>query len=326
MHHASDHLLPPVREIGFIGLGLMGSALSARLLAAGHRIVGFDLDPDRLSDLAGRGGTPVASVAEVTAPCRLLVLSLPDSDIVRRVCLGKDGIAATAAPGTVVIDTTTSRPGDVEEVAGRLAARSIGFVDATLSGNATQARHGDLVAMAGGSAEDVARAGEILAVVARSVHHMGPVGSGARTKLLVNLVLGVHRLVLAEGLVMGEKAGVDPALLLEVLRDGAAASRAMDIWGPRMVTGDHLPPASRIRQSHKDFRLIVELGMETGAPAWLASITRQLLAVGEADGLGELDNSGVIEILRRMAGIGRHPPPPEDPRPSPAATDPGVTS
>jgi 3-hydroxyisobutyrate dehydrogenase-like beta-hydroxyacid dehydrogenase len=147
----------------------------------------------------------------------------------------------------------------------------------------------------------------VLEVVARSVHHVGALGSGARTKLIVNLIVGVHRTAMAEALVVGEKAGLGLDALLEVLKDGAAYSRAMDIWGDRMVTGDHFPPDSRIRQNHKDFRLILELGQAVGAPTFLASTVRQLLAIGEATGLEDADNSAMVEIMRRSAGVGRVP-------------------
>jgi 3-hydroxyisobutyrate dehydrogenase-like beta-hydroxyacid dehydrogenase len=289
-------------RLGLIGLGLMGSAMGSNLIEAGHQVSGFDLDPARREEHRARGGSIALSAADC-ASAGIVMLSLPTSDDCRRVCFAPDGVAA--GKPRLVIDTTTARPADTIEIAGRLADLGIGFIDATLSGNAAQAATADLVAMAGGTAEDFSLARPILDTIARSVHHLGPVGSGATTKLIVNLILGTHRVALAEGLVMGERAGVDLERLLTVLKDGAAYSRAMDIWGERMINGDHLPPASRIRQSHKDFRLIVEQGQNLGSPTWLASTVRQLLGTGEATGLGDTDNSAVIEILRRQAGIGR---------------------
>lgn len=292
-------------DIGLIGLGLMGTSLHARLALAGFPVVGFDVEADRRTEHTARGGTAAASVAEVVERCELVVLSLPNSDIGREVCLGSEGVAAHARDGLLVIDTTTARPSDTIEIASKLAAANVAFLDATLSGNAAQAAAGDLVAMVGGSSDDLDRARPVLEAFTRSVHHLGPVGSGARAKLIVNLVLGVHRLALAEGLVMGEQAGMDLSVLLDVFKDGAAYSRAMDLWGDRMVAGDHEPPASRIRQSHKDFRLILEQGQEVASPTMLASVVRQVLQHGELTGLADADNSAVVEVLRRMAGIGR---------------------
>ena len=232
-------------------------------------------------------------------------MSLPNSDIGREVCLGPDGLSTIGRPDSLVIDTTTARPADTLAIAAGLAESRIGFIDATLSGNAAQAAAGDLVAMVGGLSEDVQRARPFLEAFTRSIHHLGPVGAGARAKLIVNQVLGIHRVALAEGLVMGELAGMDLDVLLGVLRDGAAYSRAMDIWGERMTAGDHEPPASRIRQSHKDFRLILEQGVEMVSPTPLAAVVEELLDHAEETGMSDLDNSAVVEILRRQANIGR---------------------
>lgn len=290
-------------RVGLVGLGLMGSAMAPNLIKAGHSVIGFDVDPGRRAEHLDRGGEIAESAGAVAASSEVVILSLPTSGVVREVCLSAGGLAE-GLPG-LVIDTTTARPEDTLETAGLLAAKNIHFLDATMSGNARQAVDRDVVAMVGGSAADFAESRPILEAIARSVHHVDPVGTGARTKLIVNLVLGVHRMVLAEGLVMGEMAGLNLDALLDVLKDGAAYSRAMDVWGDQMVAGDHLPPVSRIRQSHKDFRLVLEQGEMVGSPTWLASVVRQLLAIGETTGLGDADNSAVVEILRRQAGIGR---------------------
>lgn len=290
-------------KLGVVGLGLMGSAMAGNLMRAGHVVTGFDIDAQRIREHATRGGEVADSPRAVAAAADVVLLSLPTSAVVRQVCFGDDGLVAGRP--RLVIDTTTARPEDTVETAAGLDALAIAFVDATISGNARQAVDRDIVVMIGGSQGHVAAARPVLDAIARSVHHVGPAGSGARTKLIVNLVLGVHRMALAEGLVMGELAGVDLGGLLDVLRDGVAYSRAMDVWGDRMVAGDHLPPDSRIRQSHKDFRLIVEQGEAVGSPTRLATAVRDLLAAAEAAGLGDADNSAVIEVLRRDAGIGR---------------------
>ena len=292
-------------QVGLIGLGLMGSALASRLISAGHTVLGFDVVEDRRREHTGRGGILAASPAEVAGSCGLVILSLPNSDIVRSACLGPSGIAEGAKAGLLIVDTTTGRPGDTIELAGALAQRGIRFVDATLSGNSKMALEGKAVAMVGGPPDDVAEAWPILEVISRSAHHLGPTGAGAVTKLIVNLVLGINRAALGEGLVVGEKAGLDLEALMTVLRDGSSYSRAMDIYGDSMLTGTHYPPAARVRQTHKDFKLILELCQGVGAPAWLSSVVQQLLQVGEFTGLADADNGSIIETMRRQAGIGR---------------------
>lgn len=291
-------------SLGLVGLGLMGSAMAPRLASGETTVVGYDSEEERRSEHLARGGEIAASPTEVAERCDVIVLSLPTSEVAREVCLGAESIAE-AKRSVLVIDTTTARPSDTIAIGEELGDRGIRYVDATVSGNAEQARRGDLVAMVGGGHAEVAAAGPTLEAISRSIHHVGPLGSGARAKLIVNLVLGVHRAALAEALVMGEKAGIDLEDLLDLLHDGAAYSRAMDIWGGKMVEGDHDPPASRLRQSHKDFRLIAELSQDLEAPTELASVVRHLLEEGEDDGLGDADNSAVIEVIRRRADIGR---------------------
>ncbi|HSK96059.1 MAG TPA: NAD(P)-dependent oxidoreductase, partial [Euzebyales bacterium] len=232
-------------RVGAIGLGLLGSALTATLLERGFPVSGFDRDPERLRDHRERGGDPVRSVAEAVDGVDRVLLCLPTSEISRAVCLGPDGIAAAARPGTVVIDATTARPSDSVAIAHGLAEHGLGYLDATISGSSAMARERDIVVMVGGPPDAFEQAHPVLSAVARSVRHVGGPGAGATTKLIVNLVLGAHRLVLAEALVLGERSELDLTVLLDVLKDSAAYSKAMDGWGERMIAGDHAQPMSR---------------------------------------------------------------------------------
>lgn len=289
-------------RVGAVGLGLLGSALTTTLLHRGFDVVGFDLDPARMREHEQRGGEASSSVAEVARSAERLVLALPTSEISAAVCLGDEGIGANATPGTVVADATTMRPSEAIAIGEQLAAHGVAYLDASISGSSAMAAERDIVVMVGGDADALGRVRPVLDAVARSVRHVGDAGAGARTKLIVNLMLGAHRVVLAEALVFGEKAGLDLDVLLEVLRDGAAYSRAMDGWGPRMIAGDHGRPMSRIRQHAKDVRLILEEGAAVGAPLWMASTVGQVLLVAQEQGLADEDNSAVIEALRRLAG------------------------
>ncbi len=135
---------------------------------------------------------------------------------------------------------------------------------------------------------------------------MGPNGAGARAKLVINLVLGLTRLALAEGLVLGMKSGLEMEGLLEVLKDSAAYSKAMDQRGPRMIHADYANPLSRVRQHHKDVRLMLEQGQKLGAPMLLSTVHQQVLQAAEMGGLGDADTAAIIEVFRRMAGIPSH--------------------
>ncbi len=292
-------------RVGVIGLGLMGSSMARLNVAAGHTVKGFDVDPDR-ADLID-GLRAAGSVAEAATDVDVVLLSLPNSGIGLEVTLGDGGIASAAAPGTVVADTSTADPAHTLAMANGLAEAGIGFVDSTVSGNGEMAAVGDLVVMVGGSADDIAQALPALEAIGRAVHTVGPVGSGARAKLIVNHALGIHRQAIAETLVVTEAAGIDMSTMLAVLQDSAAASKAMDIWGKRMIAGDHAPPAGHFSTSHKDAVLIAAQAEELGVPVALRDAVYANFKEGMEDGLADYDNSAVIEVIRRQIGQGRIP-------------------
>lgn len=288
-----------------IGLGLMGSRMAQRLIDAGFQLRGFDTDPTCVTRFVEMGGSAASSPAEAVAGCWGVLLSLPDSDVAREVCVGPAGLVESGVSNLFVYDTTTGRPGDAEELAERLAMVDISYSDSTVSGNGELAERGELVVMVGGTEEAYAKGVGVFDAIGRAHHHVGGPGAGARMKLLVNHLLTIHRMALAEGLVVAELSGIDLELALDVLKDSLAYSKAMDAWGERMVSGDHAEPFSRLRQSHKDARLIVENGEQLAAPLDLVAVVRAALAEGDEDGLGELDNSAIVEVVRRRAGIGR---------------------
>lgn len=285
-------------RVGLIGLGLMGSVLASKLVRAGYEVQGYDIDPSRMRLLEENGGTPAGSPAEAADDAWFVVLSLLNSEIVREVCFGADGLAWAGKEGLIVIDTTTARPEDSVRTAAELGERGIRFLDVSLSGS-----RNDIVALAGGDKDALDSARPIIDTFARSCHYMGPSGAGARTKLIVNLISGLNRLVMAEGLVLGMKTGMDMENLLKVLKDTSAFSKAMANRGERMVRAEYENPGSRVRQHHKDVRLILEQGRRFNVPMLLSSVHQQVLQAGELGGLGDADNAAAIEVLRRWAGI-----------------------
>ena len=293
------------QKVAVIGLGIMGSRMAARLHQAGHSLRGYDPSPSSLEAFAAAGGVAVGSPGEAVQGCWASLLSLPDSDVSREVCLGDNGIASSGANDLLVLDTTTGRPGDAVSNATGLAAAGIDYGDTTVSGNAPFAASGQLVVMFGGSPDAYERGRPVFEAIGRAHHHVGPVGAGARVKLIVNQILSIQRMALAEGLVTAELAGLDLERILAVLKDSLAYSKAMDVYGDNIVAGTHSPPASRLRQTHKDARLMIEHSDSLGAPAALIEVVREALAEGEASGLGDLDNSAIAEVVRRRAGIGR---------------------
>lgn len=291
-------------RIGLVGLGLMGSAFSHHLLQGGFKVQGFDIDEKRGREFHERGGTPVESPAAAARGARWVLTSLPNSDIVREVVLGPNGIAQGAAPGLVVADASTSRPEDSERLGAELARRGIGFLDAAVSGTSAMAWKKDLIVIAGGTKEAFEACGPLFAGFARAAYHMGPAGSGAMTKLVINLVLFGNRLALAEGLVLGMKAGMEGEALLQVLQDGACSSKTMIDKGPKMLKGDY-SPEGQVKISLKDARLALEQGQRFGAPMLVGALWAQLQQAAYQQGLADQDSSAFIEVLRALAGLAR---------------------
>ena len=283
-----------MNEIGGIGLGLLGSALSDRLTAAGWTVRGFDIAAERQSEHVSRGGVPVESAC-AAAESDVLLLSLPTSRIVESV-LGE--IDDSVSHGQTIIDTTTGAPETVERIGRQLAERGIAYLDATVGGSSEQARNGDAIIMCGGERSAFERSRELFDVLAQQTFYLGPSGSGSRMKLVLNLVLGLNRAVLGEGLAFAQACGIDGAVALDVLRAGPSWSKAMDTKGEKMLTGNFEPQA-RLAQHLKDVRLILEAGRQSNATLPLSELHEQLLAELVQAGCGELDNSAVIRAFER---------------------------
>lgn len=284
------------RPIGLIGVGLMGGAFAARLLDGGFAVLGCDPEAGRRRDLEGRGGSVTTDAAEVFRCCDRVLLSLPSHLEVADVIGAAE---AALRPGHIVIDTTTGDPKRGEALAGELRERGVTYLDATVSGNSAQVRAGAAVVMVGGDAGAVAACADILDRLGEASFHTGPAGSGAKMKLVTNLVLGLNRAALAEGLALGEALGLDPELTLRVMRGSPAYSRAMDVKGEKMLRSEFSPDA-RLSQHLKDVRLMLEIGRPAGLPMTLSAAHRTVLEAAEAAGLGALDNSALIQVLRGL--------------------------
>jgi 3-hydroxyisobutyrate dehydrogenase-like beta-hydroxyacid dehydrogenase len=285
--------------VGLIGLGLVGTSLAKRFAAAGFPLVGCDTEPACVDAFARGGGTPVDTPREVAERCRRTVLSLPTSREVVIVVEGDNGMAEGLRDGDVVIDTTTADPVESEALALRLAQRGVTFIDATIHGSSRQIAECDVIVTTGGDPGVVESCSDLFDTFARATYHMGTSGRGAETKLVVNLMLGLSRLALAEALALGECAGIDLETLLRVLKDSSAYSRVMDTKGEKMLRGDYAPEG-RLAQHWKDVRLILDLAQRTGASLPLSELHERFLHDAAEAGYGDKDNSAVFEFLRRV--------------------------
>ena len=293
------------KAVGLVGLGLIGSVLARRLMAAGFDVVGYDIDAARRSQFAAAGGRAADSVAAIGRACSRVVIAVFTTDQVEQVIEGTDGlISATPAQAgpRLVVNVATCDPDRVEALAARVARRGIELVEFPISGSSQQIAEGDGVGLVGGEPASVSRVADILEAICARRHDLGAAGNGARAKLAVNLILGLNRAALAEGLACAESLGLDPGAFLEIARDSAAYSQVMDIKGAKMVHGD-FSTQGKIVQTLKDFRLIVESAARAGQALPLAEVYIDLVQGCADHGEGDEDNSSVIrEIRRRRIG------------------------
>jgi 3-hydroxyisobutyrate dehydrogenase-like beta-hydroxyacid dehydrogenase len=275
-----------------IGLGLMGTALTERLLEAGYAVSVHNRTREKADPLVARGArwseNPLAD-------CDRVVLSLYTTDTVEEML---DNLGRALRAGQILIDTTTGSPDQTSRLAARLAERGVQYLDSPISGSSEQTRRGEVTTIVGGTREAFDACGDLFECWSAKTIYAGPCGSGSKMKLVSNLVLGLNRAALAEGLVFAEAIGLDIQAALEVLMASMSYSRIMDTKGRKMVEGDFHTQA-RLRQHLKDIRLILEAATAAGQSLPLSTTHRQLLEAAVAAGLGDDDNSAIIESIRQ---------------------------
>ena len=301
-------------RIGFIGVGLMGSAMSKHLMDAGFTVTVHDTDPACVAAAVKLGAKTVASPDQIAGQVDVLMFSLPTSRIVDDVVRNQLKLFQTGKPGLIVLDATTADPEQSAALAAELAKVGIRFLDCTVSGTSEMCAVKDILFMVGGSQDAYATCEPMFKAMGREWMHMGANGNGAIMKLCVNLVLGLNRMALAEGLTLARKAGIEPLQALEVLKKSAAASKIMDQKGYRMVEKRFHPPAGKLRIYLKDVRAMLALGARLNCPLPLISLHAQALASEVSKGRGEWDSADIISFYDELAGF---PAPKSPDAPSP---------
>jgi 3-hydroxyisobutyrate dehydrogenase-like beta-hydroxyacid dehydrogenase len=287
-------------NIGLIGIGLVGTALAENLIRAGYSVVGCDIDASKCRHLEKIGGHAVSTPIEVAAEVKRVFLSLMTTDIVREVLMGPDGLLQAHKPPIYVIDTTTGDPDGTVEMAWQLKQKGISFLDSPLSGSSKQIRNRQGVVMIGGDFEAYRKCKDLFGAIANDFAYIGPSGSGAKAKLVSNVILGLNRLVLAEGLVFAERFGFELSSFLELMKKTPAYSCSMDVKGRKMIEGD-FSPQSRVTQHFKDLELTLRYAEKLGQPLPLTRLHKKILQDAIAAGDGELDNAAVVKHIRRLA-------------------------
>jgi 3-hydroxyisobutyrate dehydrogenase-like beta-hydroxyacid dehydrogenase len=284
--------------VGLVGLGLLGSAIATRLRGAGHAVVGHDILPACVERLVALGGTAARSAAEVARDSEIVCTMLPSLAAVEEVILGVDGFAAGARPGQTLCQMSTISPTLTERLARETAARGLVFLDCPVSGTSGMVAKGNGVFFVGGDRAAYERWRPLLESILPSAVHIGAAGQAMLLKLVANLLVALNSASVAEALTMASRGGLDPALVVDVLKTGAAASRMLDVRGPSMVSGE-FPAQMKLDLFMKDLHLIQEAAGTVGARLPLTDVAAGLYAAAQAAGHGSEDLAVIITELAR---------------------------
>ncbi|HUO47025.1 MAG TPA: NAD(P)-dependent oxidoreductase [Acidimicrobiia bacterium] len=289
-------------EVGIIGLGIMGGAMARNLLTDGVEVIGYDVAPAASQRWEEAGGGLASSIAEVTTKAPVVVTSVATTKAFREVM---ESIAASASQGLIVLDASTMPLEEKEWAHGLLATSGVVLLDCPISGTGAQAEARDLVFLASGDSGAIATVKPLLEMLGRVVYDLGVFGSGSKMKFVANLLVGIHNVAAAEAMVLAEKAGIEPRLVLEVLFDSAATSRMFQLRFPLMIENRYSPPTAKVSMFVKDLDIIRAYAASVESPTPLLDVVAALYDQAYAAGMENLDAAAVCAVLETRAAITR---------------------
>jgi 2-hydroxy-3-oxopropionate reductase len=291
------------RQVGFVGVGIMGGPMAANLLRAGHQVaVVAHRTRDAVDRLVEDGATECATAAEVASRSEIVVTCLPNDAIVEQVLLGPGGIAEGARDGLLVVDTSTIAPQTSQRLAEVLAARGVTLLDAPISGGPAGAQAGTLAIMVGGPRQAFDAVRPVLEAMGKGITYVGANGSALVVKLANNLIVAANLVAISEAFTMAARAGVDTALVREVLMGATARSQVLENKVPASILKGDLQPGFKLSLMSKDMGLALDSGQGLGVPMFATALIRQLYALAEGLGKGDLDCIAVSQLYTEATG------------------------
>lgn len=289
-------------KVGYIGLGLMGKSIARNILKAGFSLTVHNRSRASVDELVAEGAQRANSPAEVASHVDVVFTNLPDSPDVEKVALGEQGIIEGAHPGLIFVDNSTIKPASARLIAAALAKKGVQSLDAPVSGGDIGARQGTLAIMVGGPADALERVMPVFQAMGKTVTHVGDSGAGQIAKCANQIMVAAQMVAMGELLVFAQKAGADPRKVVEAIRGGAAQCWTLDVKPARIFAGNRNPGFKAYMQA-KDLNIVMESAHEYGAPLPSAAVDSQLFnAMCQMD-WGNLDNSAVLNIIEKLAGI-----------------------
>jgi len=289
-------------KIGFIGLGIMGRHMSANLINAGYELFVYDLNRKAVEELLKLGANECATCKEVAEKSDVVISMVPDSPDVEIVSLGENGIIDAARDGLIYLDMSTIAPATAKKVAAELTKKGMRCMDAPVSGGEVGAKNAGLSIMVGGPEDLFEEVRPIFEAMGKTITLCGGSGAGQTVKACNQIQVALNFIGMAEAFILGAKAGVDPAIILEVLSGGYAQTRVMDVRGPKIVKGE-FEPGFKSKFHYKDLNIIMDTARELNVPLPATAIAHQLFSALIASGRGDLDHSAVINVIEDLAKI-----------------------
>jgi 3-hydroxyisobutyrate dehydrogenase len=289
-------------QLGFIGVGNIGTPMCRHLVEAGHTILAYDVNGSNLARMVSLGAQGAASPKAVAQACDIVFSSLPGPREIEQVALGENGIIEAARPGLIYVDLSTNSPAVAQRVCAALAAQGVTMLDAPVSGGVAGAERGTLAVMVGGEQHAFETCRPLLQHLGANIFHVGSIGSGCVAKLVNNMLAFVNSVAAYEGMLLGTKAGVDPQILHTIIQASSGSSWAMQAFPQKIFAGD-FAPGFMIDLAHKDLRLALELGDELSVPLLMGSVCINLMRQARANGRGGDDLCGLMRLLEDNLGI-----------------------
>ena len=293
-------------KVGYIGLGLMGKPIAKNILKAGFQLMVHNRSRGAVDELVALGAESASSPAEMAARVDMIFTNLPNSPDVEMVTLGKDGVIESGNSGLICVDNSTIKPATARKLAEALGKKGIEFLDAPVSGGEIGAQNGTLTIMVGGSEHALEKVRPVLNAIGKTITHVGASGTGQIAKAANQIMVAAQMVAMGELLILAKKSGADPEKVVAAISAGAAQCWALDHKPQRLFAGERQPGFKAIMQL-KDMNIVMETAREYGIPLPLTAITTQLYAAMCEMGMEALDNSAVIGVIEKLAGVKLQP-------------------
>jgi 2-hydroxy-3-oxopropionate reductase len=291
-----------MKNIGFIGLGIMGKPMAKNLLKAGYKLVVYDINAEPVKELVAAGAGEGKSSQDVATQSEVVVTMLPNSPEVKEAVLGEQGVIFGAKAETIVVDMSSISPIASKEISGELQKKGIVMLDAPVSGGEPKAIEGTLAIMVGGPQETFDKVKDILGKMGSSVKLVGDIGSGNITKLANQIIVALNIAAVSEAMVLATKAGVDPEKVYQAIRGGLAGSTVLDAKMPMVLDGN-FNPGFRIELHVKDLMNVIDTAKELDAPTILTGRVLEMMLALKAEGKGKNDHGGLIQYYEKTANV-----------------------